>query len=314
MKHFLQKTVLYTALFALFALLVCVLTSLLAHPYMMRKGRGSVIDKNRRLAMLPSPKVVLVGGSNVCYGINSKMLQDSLHMPVVDMTINADVGMLFYYNQVKPFIHKNDIVIGIPEYGADDKIWGDESMYELGIAEAANLATITPLQWVRLPLYLGAIIKDNYAIIFSDKAAVINNGRELYNAWGDYTGHQHDSANLSLLPANKREKSTMTGPIASRFSALVEDFDSFCRLQRATYLHAYPVYARPLYNKEYALKLRKALHRVTIIGLPENYLYTFNQLYDSPNHLVFSMRNQRTRQLIADVKEALTALPHKLEP
>ena len=89
-------------------------TGYIAQNSLSRKGRAVVIDKSRRLQQLPSPKIVLVGGSNVCYGVDAKLLQDSLRMPVVDMSINGGVGMSFYYEQVKPFINKGDIVIGIP--------------------------------------------------------------------------------------------------------------------------------------------------------------------------------------------------------
>ena len=304
MKYFLQKLLVYTLMFACFAVLVCIVTSLLAHPYMEKKGRGSVIDKNQRLASLSSPKIVLVGGSNVCYGINSQLLQDSLNMPVVDMAINADVGMLFYFNQVKPYIHKGDIVIGIPEYGADKRFWGDESMYELAIAEGKNLQTITFMQWLRLPMYLGTIIKDNYNIIFSDKNAIVNNGRKLYDSLGDYEGHHGSTLNLATLKEN-REIGKTGESIDPAYVSIVKDFDRYCRARSAMYLESFPVYAKAQYNKSYTEALIKELEGIHFIGSPQKYLYDYNQLYDSPNHLIFSMRNERTMKLIEDVKKEM---------
>jgi hypothetical protein len=304
MKPFLLKLLFYTALFAGVVLAAGIVTSLLAHPYIIKKGRGSVIDKNERLASLPSPKIVLVGGSNVCYGINSGLLQDLLHLPVADMAINADIGMLFYFNQVKPYIQKGDIVIGIPEYGADEKMWGDESMYELAIADPRNIQTISLLQWLRLPLYMGTVIKDNYNIILSDKNAAVNNGRKWYNAFGDYEGHKTDTINLENAP-ERRELEELDTTIAAHYVSLVEDFNHYCKYKGALYLQSFPVYAKVQYNRAYLNALGKELPEVRFIGTPETYLYNYAQLYDSPNHLVFSMRDERTTKLANDIKQAL---------
>ena len=42
-------------------------------------------DKHQRLSSITEPKIILVGGSNLPFGVKSKMLEDSLGMPVVGM-------------------------------------------------------------------------------------------------------------------------------------------------------------------------------------------------------------------------------------
>ena len=76
----------------------------------------SSIDKHRRLDSLDSPKIVFVGGSNLAYGLNSKMIEDSLGIPVVNMGLHAGFGLKFMMNEVVRSIDKGDIVVLSPEY------------------------------------------------------------------------------------------------------------------------------------------------------------------------------------------------------
>jgi hypothetical protein len=74
------------------------------------------IDKHQRLDSLPSPKIVFVGGSNLGFGLDSKRVEDSLHMPVVNMGLHAGLGLKFMIDEVKSSIKKGDIVVLSPEY------------------------------------------------------------------------------------------------------------------------------------------------------------------------------------------------------
>jgi hypothetical protein len=74
------------------------------------------IDKHHRLDSLPSPKIVFVGGSNLGFGLDSKRVEDSLHIPVVNMGLHAGLGLRFMINEVKCSIRRDDIVVLSPEY------------------------------------------------------------------------------------------------------------------------------------------------------------------------------------------------------
>ena len=74
------------------------------------------IDKHNRLDSLSSPKIVFVGGSNLAYGLNSQCVEDSLHMPVVNMGLHAGFGLHFMMNEAIKSINKGDIVVLSPEY------------------------------------------------------------------------------------------------------------------------------------------------------------------------------------------------------
>ena len=77
---------------------------------------AAVLEKDRLIRTTPSPKMILVGGSNLAFGIDSKMLQDSLGIRVVNMGLYAKLGLRYMLAQVRPYIKTGDVVIVVPEY------------------------------------------------------------------------------------------------------------------------------------------------------------------------------------------------------
>jgi hypothetical protein len=289
---------------------VLLISSAIVEPKLKMRGRGCIIDKQKRLESLATPKILLVGGSNVCYNTNSQLIEDSFHMPVVDMSINAKVGMQFYFEMVKPYIKKNDVIIITPEYDAYGKInfLGDESMYQLSIINPYYLKLLNAKQWIRLPVFVGNLLKDNYTILTADKNSKVSNGRLDYNKWGDYEGHKNLPSLSEKFMNNKDDDYNLkyNQTINDDFIKLLIEFSNYCKSKEAKCLIGYPVYAKKLASDEYAFKIHENLKDMNWVDdNPDTFLYEANQLYDSPNHLLFNMRNERTVKLITLLKNQL---------
>ncbi len=78
-------------------------------------------DKHKRANALPSPKLILAGGSSLAFGINSKMIQDSLHIPVANLGLHATLGIAFELAQAEMVAKKGDKVVWSFEYYVSDK-------------------------------------------------------------------------------------------------------------------------------------------------------------------------------------------------
>jgi hypothetical protein len=83
---------------------------------------AAVLEKDRLIRDTPSPKIILVGGSNLAFGVDSHMLEDSLGIHVVNMGLYAKLGLRYMLAQVKPYIRKGDVVLVVPEY---DQFFGE---------------------------------------------------------------------------------------------------------------------------------------------------------------------------------------------
>ncbi len=73
--------------------------------------QASLIDKNARLKSIQKPKIVLVGNSNLAFGIDSKKIEDAYGMPVVNMGLHGGAGNVFNEQAAVQNIHEGDIVI-----------------------------------------------------------------------------------------------------------------------------------------------------------------------------------------------------------
>jgi len=76
----------------------------------------ATLDKEHRLYQLSSPKIVIVGGSNTIFNIDSRIITDSMGYPVANMGLHAGLGLMFMLNEIEPAIGKGDIIIIMPEY------------------------------------------------------------------------------------------------------------------------------------------------------------------------------------------------------
>lgn len=77
---------------------------------------AAIIDKQEILKNTPSPKIVLIGGSSVSYGIDSKLMSDSLGIPVINMSYQYFLGSEFLFRQVMESLNAGDKVIASFEY------------------------------------------------------------------------------------------------------------------------------------------------------------------------------------------------------
>lgn len=72
--------------------------------------------KHERLEQLDTRKIVLVGGSNLSYGVDSRMIQQATGCPVVNMGMNGYFGVRYLLEEVKAHINPSDIIVLSFEY------------------------------------------------------------------------------------------------------------------------------------------------------------------------------------------------------
>lgn len=71
--------------------------------------------KIKLLDSVPSPRLIFAGGSNVCFGIDSKRISDSIGLPVIDTALHASIGLKMQIELVESRIRPDDILVIMPE-------------------------------------------------------------------------------------------------------------------------------------------------------------------------------------------------------
>ena len=110
LKSFIKKIIIFVI--GILSMLMCV------HFIPVDKSNyfASIYDKHKALESTSSPRLIVIGGSNVAFGFDSERLSKNIGIPVINMGIHGALGLKFILNDFFPYIHQNDIIFLIPEY------------------------------------------------------------------------------------------------------------------------------------------------------------------------------------------------------
>ncbi|MCC6541980.1 MAG: hypothetical protein IT225_07140 [Flavobacteriales bacterium] len=266
---------------------------------------GAVAAKERRLRALPSPKVVIIGGSNATFGIDSERLEHALCMPVVNMTIHANLGVEFMVNEVKSRLGPGDLVIASFEYSAYREAVRDNEVHVLTVDRAPE--AIHALPWYRRPRVIinVAILRLQAAweeVLGERKGA----GKEKvyraegFNERGDMVAH------LDLPPRGPDEQQPVEykePPFGDDLLPLAQELVDSAAAHQARVIFTWPCIARssrrPVVENEVAARMAEAGH--PLLGEARDYVFPDTAFHDTHYHLRAVGRRLRTDQLIRDL-------------
>ena len=77
---------------------------------------AAIIDKHAKADAIKVPKIIFAGGSNLAFGLNSEEIQQRFGVPVINLGLHKDLGLIFILNEVKDVARRNDIVFLSLEY------------------------------------------------------------------------------------------------------------------------------------------------------------------------------------------------------
>lgn len=336
-----KRFVIYTSIFAALAfLLLAAALFVLPNPAAKHNMLGALLDKHELLRKSGSPgtgspgtgsatsgnsspvslvsnspitggsRMVIIGGSNVAYGLDSKRIQDALHIPVVNAGLHASLGMKFYLTDLKPYIREGDIVVVIPEYSQyySDSFYGNmELVSVLFDVYRDGMKDIDAKQWLHLmrfiPFYAASKLKISKAPSATAPVGVYD--RKAFNGYGDAYVHW-SKPGIKFKAAQRAREEDRVNPEAMRF---LVDFQKFVEGKNATMLLLPPAYQstsfvnqKPLIDKIY-YSIRE--HNLPVIATPERYEFPDSVFFDTNYHLIMPGIERRSELLIEDLRRAL---------
>ncbi len=264
---------------------------------------AAVLEKDRLIRNKPSPKIIKVGGSNLAFGINSRMMQDSLDLHVVNMGLYAKLGLRYMLAQVRPYIRKGDIVVVVPEY---DQFYGK-------IAEGDN--TLNTALLYSPPDRIPDFIKSYSVVDVVLRPRVENARRSFLQGAADLFGVKNKYFPPDTNPVYNRRSFNQYGDVVSHLGKKsvdpktifvkplppmsdfnrrsVTDLNDIADVARERGAHTY--FAWPSYiDKSYEINagaidtLRQRLTRemrIPIIGTAQQFAYPGEWFFDTRFHL-----------------------------
>jgi len=277
-------------------------------------------DKHALLAKAISPKIILVGGSNVSFGFNSQKIIDAYNMPVINTGITISLGLKFILDDVKPYINKGDIVVLSVDYECYKK--SEISSFDGKEELVPLLFDIFPKgrnyldfdQKIHLLHYLPnySFSKLTVKNLFSKFQSVKPKsgyddfyGRYSFNKYGDAYIHW-TLPSITFSPEEKCNGNEQINPDVTNF---LTDFRKYVTAKNATLVMIPPpLEATSFENQEFFIK--KVALELKKIDLPlvsgaSRYEFADKYFFNNPYHLNKSGVDKHTDIVIADLSKII---------
>ncbi|MBI2824165.1 MAG: hypothetical protein HYX69_05715 [Planctomycetia bacterium] len=305
----------------LFALLQCAIGAVVLANYRIDDNSflAAVRDKHDRLAKLASPRLVLVGGSNVCFGTDSAQIEKSLAIGPVDMAMQGSLGVGYMLHEVEDEVRPGDIVVVSPEYEQLTRRM-QESVTLMRLFEQ-NPAAVGQVDWdwplVKMFLDEGHLCIREVVVRGIDRLASgktptspLPYRREAFNEYGDVVGHHA----MAPLPAEVRASQLLLGDsFDGQLRATIGQLNAFheaCRKRGAdVYLFLPAIPERCLKRDEQ--KIRHIVERlksdctIPILNTPDEMAFPESEFFNTVYHLTEAGTARRTSLLVERLRDKI---------
>ena len=270
---------------------------------------GALPDKHALLKKIHVEKIIILGGSNVSFGMNSKKLEERFKKPVVNMGIHAGLGLEYIVNDIKPYIKKGDQIVLMPEYEHfyTDDFYGEMELVSMVFdIEPNSKQLLTKQQWIHLlqyiPTYSAKKIKNYIPSLLNNKTKLVDiYHRNSFNEYGDAYIHWE-------LPNQTYSSATINNGnecINADIIPFLKEFKLFVKKQGATLYLFPPVIEQTSFNHQKIIitKIAEELKNndIAFVSEPKNYCYPKNLFFNSYYHLNKIGVDKRTQQVIDDL-------------
>lgn len=274
---------------------------------------AAIIDKHERAAAQPSPRVLLFGGSNLAFGIDSMHLESVWNCPVVNMGLQGGFGLDFILGEAEYTVRRGDTIILVLEYGMLERNGRPKEPELIQRVNEIFPPSVRFANASRIDLFIsllnrsrrrlwqlgqesisGLILRDRVILETLPQAIY---SRESFNAHGDIVAH------LSLAPMGPPLPSPKHYELDSH--AIVDRLERFVSAMTesgVTVIFAFPPLAWTWFetNEAEILEFYDELvgrEQLQSIGHPSEVAFPNDSFFDSAYHLGADARHQRTIEL-----------------
>ncbi|MCI4671330.1 MAG: hypothetical protein MRZ79_24530 [Bacteroidia bacterium] len=273
----------------------------------------SILDKHDRMDSIQGPKIIFAGGSNLAFGLDSRMVEEAFDKPVVNMGIHAGLGLKFILDDVRPYISEGDVVVIVPEYPHFYKqypstFYGQDELLTMVFDIVPNERKyISFKQWTHLyrglPNYIG---NKYYCLLKYGRKPRVATGRakayqrNSFNEYGDIITH------LDMEPYKVAGIKEVDYPANLEVIEFINEFGRECKAKGAKVVMAMTSIQDTGYYKaqshidDLTVAFENYLE-VPLIAAPARYRFKNELFFDTMEHLNKEGREMRTQMLIEDI-------------
>lgn len=275
-------------------------------PQYMGNYQASMVDKVARLKSIDEPKIVLIGNSNLAFGIDSRQIEEAFGMPVVNMGLHGGVGNAFNEQAARLNVTEGDIyIVSHTNYNDTDEI-KNPMLAWITIENHRELYPfIRKKDWIDMikayPTYLKKCLTF-WRTGTGNRESGDCYRRSAFNEYGDiYYPRPQTEGDIDF-------SSVVINPVNENTTNRLNELNAYLTARGATMLvAAYPIAdykgaPSPKKYEEFGRELASALDCEVISDFTD-YMYDVKYFYNSYTHLTDEGASLRTRQLIRDLSD-----------
>lgn len=308
MRPFVLKVLAFCLAFLCMAVAPLVAVALLVPP--TPRASTSLLfakrDKDVLLRDTPGPRLILVGGSNLSFGVDSQLLRDELGMNPVNTGLTASLGLKYMMDSTLPYVRRGDVVVVVPEYSHfyGGRAHGGEELLRTVIdVDRRSISTLTARQWANVARYLPKLALSKLwpgEYFFRQSAEPGVYERRSFNRYGDVSVHW-TRAREPFAPYEPA-----SGPFDETLIADIRKFEEQVLGRGALLYVSFPGFQAASFANlrgqiaEVETRLRES--GLVLLGTPGRYALAEKYMFNTPYHLNKQGVDLRTRRLIADLR------------
>ncbi len=265
-------------------------------------------DKERLLQSVRPPRVVLVGGSSMAFGVNSRAIERSLGLPVVNVALHAGLGLDMILGHAERGLRAGDRVVVSPEYRLLEKglPFDSATVWHEIAARPWSVRDVSPRSVPSL-LDDGLVLPRQRLVALWDRARQgpipLLYKRSSFDERGDFVGH------LEFGSMNGSDQHVFIRPADSLEDACAR-LSRFAARAREQGAEVVVVVPPPIPNDDLeaqrsaATRLWSRLSGCTGLPVTDVVPYDRSLFFDTAYHLTREGRRVHTPQVVRAVKKA----------
>jgi hypothetical protein len=305
---------------SLLALLAVVQFALLFSPLRPPGWKSTFLEewgaKHARFSEPAQNRLIVTGGSNVAFGIDSSWLESVTKRPTINLGLHAGVGLEFMLNEIVDDARPGDLVILIPEY---EQFYGDLMYGELPLVEIlqdnpSGLRYVSSWwQWVNV--FKNAQVANRNAVFnrLDQLKTRLRRGanpdrnpiyeRDAFDARGDAVAHLELPHDPDLFAAAFKP---IRGALNERAFASIARCAVQLEMKGAKLVIVYPSVAASYWarHRDAAQGVAARMPTRWTLTRPEDWVFEDRLFYDTHYHLGREGRQIRTEQLAKALRAA----------
>lgn len=279
-------------------------------PQYTNSFNASLLDKMERAEDIEEPKLLVIGGSNIVFGINSRLLEEEFQMPVVNMGVNAGMMSEFQLNVAEKYIREGDIVILGFEYGA-------YTSEQMNPTTAWYTIENYPELWRCVPNMEKPALLRFYPYYFGEKLIAFLKGgdqipdqpeyvRTNFDEYGDFSFYRKENVRKDIARNMVIQEAEIEDNVIERINEFCEEAGK----KGVTVYLTFPaldeecVASSPQDIEEFEKKIRESVD-CPVISRCHTYIMESKFFYDTNYHLNTEGAKIRTKLLISDMRDKI---------